>query len=137
MVIDDVDGNVFRGYTPVVWESPKVFCHKIDEVAKSFLFTLKNPHNVPAQQFRLKEEEKWRAINCFRWRGRAFGHGCDLFVPHNWDSTADSVSNLGRAYIDNASLNGRIFFAGAADCTVKEIEVFEVSDDHSSLRRLK
>jgi hypothetical protein len=58
MVIEDVDGNVFGDCTTVVWESPKGYCHKTDESAKSFLFTLKNPHDVAARKCRLKEEEK-------------------------------------------------------------------------------
>jgi hypothetical protein len=129
MVIQDVEGNVFGGYTPVPWESPKGHCHKTDESAKSFLFTLKNPHDVPAQKFPLKEEEKRRAINCFPWRGPGFGHGCDLFVSHNCDSNTDSVSSLGETYVNDTGVDGRVFFTGAHNFRVKEIEVFEVSDN--------
>jgi hypothetical protein len=128
MIIEDTEGNIFGGYTPVPWESPKGHCHKGDESAKSFLFTLKNPHNVSPQKFALKEEEKGRAINCFPWRGPGFGHGCDLFVSHNCNSNSDSVSLLGQTYTNDTNLDGRIFFTGSHNFRVKEIEVFELSD---------
>jgi hypothetical protein len=128
MIIEDVDGNVFGGYTPVAWESPRGHCHKTDESAKSFLFTLKNPQGLPAQKFPLKEEEKRRAINCFPWRGPGFGHGCDLFVSHNCDQNTDSVSSLGETYVNDTGIDGRIFFTGTHNFTVKEIEVFEITD---------
>jgi hypothetical protein len=129
MIIQDADGNVFGGYTPVAWESPKGHCHKTDESAKSFLFTVKNPHNSPPQKFALKAEEKGRAINCFPWRGPGFGHGCDLFVSHNCNTNNDSVSSLGETYANDTGLDGRIFFTGGHNFTVKEIEVFEISDE--------
>jgi hypothetical protein len=128
MIIEDVDGNVFGGYTPVEWESPKGHCHKSDDSETSFLFTLKNPHGVPAQKFPLKADEKRRAINCFPWRGPGFGHGCDLFVAHNCDQNSDSVSSLGETYINNTGVCGRIFFTGSHNFKVKEIEVFEITE---------
>lgn len=128
MVIEDTEGNIFGGYTPVEWESPKGHCHKSDESAKSFLFTLKNPHKSPPRRFTLKTEEKRRAINCFPWRGPGFGHGCDLFVSHNCNSNDDSVSSLGQTYTNDTKIDGRIFFTGSHNFRVKEIEVFEISD---------
>jgi hypothetical protein len=53
-VILDTNGNIFGGFTPVEWESPSKLCNKIDPSEKSFLFTLKNPHNVPARRFALR-----------------------------------------------------------------------------------
>jgi hypothetical protein len=55
----DRGGNIFGGFTPVAWESGK--CHrKADPTLKGFLFTLKNPHNLPARRFPLKAEQKDR-----------------------------------------------------------------------------
>jgi hypothetical protein len=71
-VILDTDGNIFGGFTRVEWESRawnmKLGCEnnlgKADPSLKSFLFTLRNPHNVPARRFALKAEMKDKAISC-------------------------------------------------------------------------
>jgi hypothetical protein len=58
-------GNIFGGFTPVEWESrfdPPF--KKGDPSLKSFIFTLKNPHNVSAQRFGLKAERKDDGIRC-------------------------------------------------------------------------
>jgi hypothetical protein len=73
-VILDTKENIFGGFTPVEWESRKwnkkyddeSNCWKADDSLKSFLFTLKNPHNIPARRFALKAEEHDQAIWCLR-----------------------------------------------------------------------
>ena len=65
MVIEDIDENNVGGYTPPEWKAVKSHYHKGDENVKSFLFTLKNSHNVPPQKFAPEKEEERRAINCF------------------------------------------------------------------------
>jgi hypothetical protein len=52
-VIVDTNGNIFGGFTPLTWESRRPNsatdwsnCAKADDSLKSFLFTLKNPHNA-------------------------------------------------------------------------------------------
>jgi hypothetical protein len=46
-VILDTEGNIFGGFTPVEWESrtSSPWC-KADDSLRSFVFTLKNPHNI-------------------------------------------------------------------------------------------
>jgi hypothetical protein len=61
-VILDTKGNIFGGFTPVEWESGSDF--KADDSLKSFIFTLKNPHNIPAKRFALKTVRKHRALYC-------------------------------------------------------------------------
>jgi hypothetical protein len=63
-VILDTKGNIFGGFTPLTWESPLKTMAKADYSLKSFLFTLKNPHNIPAKRFALKAENKEEAIMC-------------------------------------------------------------------------
>jgi hypothetical protein len=53
-LIFDKGGNIFGGFTPLQWESGDKW--KCDDSLKSFLFTLKNPHNIPAKTFALEEE---------------------------------------------------------------------------------
>jgi hypothetical protein len=63
-VILDTKGNIFGGFTPVAWASREWYgnsrdddnCAKPDDSQKSFLFTLKNPHNIAARRFWLKAE---------------------------------------------------------------------------------
>jgi hypothetical protein len=68
-LILDTEGNIFGGFTPLEWESRKYDressrallrdnCLKPDPSVKSFLFTLKHPHNFPARKFALKAERK-------------------------------------------------------------------------------
>jgi hypothetical protein len=57
-VILDTKGNIFGGFTPVEWESRPSSYWKADDSLKSFLFTLKNPHNIPAMRFALKPEKR-------------------------------------------------------------------------------
>jgi hypothetical protein len=55
-VILDTEGNILGGFTPVerespVWNGSENNCWKADNSEKSFLFTLKNPHSIPARRF--------------------------------------------------------------------------------------
>jgi hypothetical protein len=52
-LILDTGGNIFGGFTPLQWESPPEDSWKCDDSLKSFVFTLKNPHNIPARKFAL------------------------------------------------------------------------------------
>jgi hypothetical protein len=51
-VIVDTAGNVSGGFAPAKWDSTSSF--KADESLKSFVFTLKNPHDIPAKKFALR-----------------------------------------------------------------------------------
>jgi hypothetical protein len=63
-VILDTNRDIFGGFTQVEWESARPGKLKADASLKSFLFTLKNLHNVPARRFALKTEKKDEAICC-------------------------------------------------------------------------
>jgi hypothetical protein len=121
-VILDTDGNIFGGFTPVEWESREWTeigsCDKGDPSLKSFLFTLKNPHNFPARRFRLKPEKKNEAIYCCSGRGLDF---TNVLLSDN------SYTFLGSHYTNDTGLDGKTFFTGSKKFQVKEIEVFEIS----------
>jgi hypothetical protein len=123
-IIQDTDGNVFGGFTPVEWESRGTW--KADESLKSFLFTLTNPHKVPARRFTLKAEMKDKAIYCNSYWGP---HFWDIGVPDHCNANTDCCTfRFGYSYTNDTGLNGETFFAGPKDLQVKEIEVFEVAD---------
>jgi hypothetical protein len=123
-VILDTNGNIFGGFTPVEWDSSNYGRKKCDSSLKSFLFTLRNPHNVPARRFALKAERKDMAICCYLGWAPCFR---DFGVSHNCNT--NSMSNtyrFGDSYTNDTGMNGRTFFAGSGNFQVKEIEVFKI-----------
>jgi hypothetical protein len=131
-VILDTNGNIFGGFTPVAWESRKWnkktgrasnTC-KADPTQKSFLFTLKNPHNVPARRFALTDEGKDIAIRCNLDNGPHFN---DIAVSNNCSANSQSFTNLGITYTNDTGMIGEAFFTGSRNFQVKEIEVFEIT----------
>jgi hypothetical protein len=121
----DTGGNIFGGFTPVEWESGSL-SKKADPSLKSFLFTLKNPHNFPARRFALKAEEKDWAINCDSNSGPRFW---DIGVFDNCNASTDSNTlSFGGRYTNDTGLDGKTFFTGSSNFKVKEIEVFEITD---------
>jgi hypothetical protein len=98
---------------------------KADPSLKSFLFTLKNPHNFPARKFALKAEYKDRAIWCDSSRGLNLH---DIYVGDNCNANTSSATRLGGGYANDTGLNGDSFFTGSLEFPVKEIEVFEITD---------
>jgi hypothetical protein len=71
-VILNRKGNVFGGFTPLEWESregnqeagKQDNCIKADGSLRSFVFTLKNPHNLRARRFALRPGQKSQVIYC-------------------------------------------------------------------------
>jgi hypothetical protein len=131
-VILDTDGNVFGGFTPVEWESCEYNgkagkennCWKADDSLMSFLFTLKNPHNIPARRFALRAEGKWPAIGCDSKYGPCF---VGILVSDDCNANTDSSTSLGHAYTNDTGLDEETVFTGSFNFQVKEIEVFEVT----------
>jgi hypothetical protein len=132
-VILDTSGNVFGGFTPIEWESRQSDpssqghnCYKCDNTLESFVFTLKNPHNVPPRKFPLKSEAKQSAIVCDSDWGPYFGGGmgvCDLC-----NTKVSSIAAVGRVYVNDTGTDGATFFTCLHRYQVKEIEVFEIID---------
>jgi hypothetical protein len=132
-VILDTKGNIFGGFTPVEWESRTPNseddwsnCFKADPSLKSFLFTLRNPHNVPARRFGLNAKMKDDAICCNSDYGPHFQ---DIVVYDNSNANTDSYTyQFGDTYTNDTGLDGNTFFTGSEHFQVKEIEVFEITD---------
>jgi hypothetical protein len=109
------------------WESEER--SKADDSQKSFLFTLKNPHNVAAKIFALKNEKRRPAILCGPRVGPRFGSGCDIAVYDNCNVNSKShAMEFGLTYNNHTGLDGPTFFAGSGNFRVKEIEVFEITN---------
>jgi hypothetical protein len=133
-MILDTKGNIFGGFTPVEWESRRwnerngdeANTWKCDGSLQSFLFTLKNPHNVPPRRFPLNTEMKERAICCDSHYGPDF---YDFYVFNHCHQKSDSwTENFGTHYINDTGLDGKRFFTNSRHFKVKKIEVFEITD---------
>jgi hypothetical protein len=126
MLILDTNGNVFGGFTTVEWDSTHP-SGKCDDSLKSFLFTLKNPHNVPARRFVLKAEQKQYTIRGNSKYGPIFGKD-EIVVCDNGNAGNTNWNWFGtRAYTNDTGLDGQTFFTGKEHFTVKEIEVFKIT----------
>jgi hypothetical protein len=133
-VILDRNGNLFGGFTPVEWES-RVWngmddvwnnCFKADDSQKSFLFTLKNPHNIPAMKFALKADCTDQAIICDSTAGPWFGR--DILVSDNCNTNTNSFAVSGFFYSRGPEVGRKIVFTGSRNFQVQEIEVFEITN---------
>jgi hypothetical protein len=128
-VILDTEANIFGGFTPLEWDSRGSF--KTDDSLKGFLFTLKNPHNVPARRFALKTEKKYRAIWCDANWGPCFDDDLALLDDCNANSKSYTYC-FGWTYMNDTGIGGdpgkSMFLTGATYFRVKEIEVFEIKN---------
>jgi ribosomal protein L31 len=131
-LILDTNGSIFGGFTPIAWDSTSFW--KTDESVRSFIFTLKNPHNSPAMKFSLQVGQQRPAVCCDSSAGPTFGSrstfpGSDIYVSSNCDVDSDSHTYFGRwSYTNSTGVDGSTFFTGSQYFTVREIEVFEISD---------
>jgi hypothetical protein len=123
-VILDTNGNIFGGFTPACWQPRGGFSP--DPKRQSFLFTLKNPHNCSARIFPLKPDRRAYVITCAPLWGPRFS---DIGVYDNCNANAvNFADHFGDNYINDTGLCAETFFTGSQKFTVKEIEVFRLSD---------
>jgi hypothetical protein len=128
-LILDTQGNVFGGFTPVKWESRTSNYWKGDDSLRSFLFTLRNPHGIPPRKLALKNEYQERALRCDSRDCARFGW--DILVCDNCNTNRESFTAIGTNWNDSDYANDvdvRDLFTGAFKFTVKEIEVFEITN---------
>jgi hypothetical protein len=122
-VILNTNGNIFGGFTPVEWGSTSYY--NADDSEKSFLFTLKNPHNIAPRRFACKPAMKRWAIRCHSEWGPFF---YDMAVSDNCNTNTPSHTSLGDTCTNNTGLGWDTVFTGSWKFQVKEIEVFEITD---------
>jgi hypothetical protein len=121
-LISTTTGSIFGGYTPLAWS-----CRGgsvADPTMKSFIFTIKNPHNLPPQVFNQKTQEN--AILDHPTQPPRFGNGNDFYVCDKGNTCNSSASNLGTTYANDTGIAGNQVLTGAYNFILKEIEVFEV-----------
>jgi hypothetical protein len=115
--------SIFGGYTPLAWSSSNGYLS--DASLESFIFTIKNPHNLPAQIFKQKQEGQ-AIYNGGASHGPTFGANHDLQVYDPFESTTYNYSNLGKTYTNDTGIGGKEVLTGEYSFGIKEIEIFEV-----------
>jgi hypothetical protein len=113
---------IFGGFTPIAWSSRNSYAS--DPSLNSFLFTIKNLHNLPPQIFKQQRADK--AIYDHETCGPAFGSHRDLVICDQKTSSDGTFSHLGSGYTNDTGIGGSQVLTGARKFSLKEIAVFEV-----------
>jgi hypothetical protein len=114
---------IFGGYTPLAWSSRPEWVS--DPSLASFVFTIKNPHNLPSRIFKQKQET--HAIYTHPLYGPTFGDGHTVHVRDQCHTCNNSYSAFASCYANDTGIANNQVLAGARNFTVEEIEVFEVT----------
>jgi hypothetical protein len=122
-VILDRDGNIFGGFTRATWQPPRKGPDDT-RTSGSFLFTLKNPHDIPPRRFPVKPDLKSPISRGYAYWSPMVGteFGRDLSLSDMCKST-----QLGVDYINDTGLDGATVFTGSKMFTLREIEIFEIT----------
>jgi hypothetical protein len=119
-LIEDSDGHIFGRFTPLDWHSLDGSSgdeRTADHSGRSFLFTLKHPHNFPARRFSLKPTARNSAI----YRNR-------LRLPNSGDIGVSSGRSGFHALLWSVLRERHGRGRGGIFPRSREIEVFELQD---------
>jgi hypothetical protein len=93
---------------------------------KSFIFTFKDPHDVPTRTLPLKNGKLGTAIVCDTRCGPSF---YDIRVQDNCNTNSESYTyNFGRKYLNETGMQGKTFFTVVENFRANEIEGFEITE---------
>jgi hypothetical protein len=127
-IILDTEGNICGGFTPVNWSAaPGMSSCAGERHDRSFIFTLKNPHNIPARRFALNKSKSTRTVRLDIDCGPVFGMD-DLGFRNDSGGGAEGFTSFGEVYINDTDLDGETLLTGSKNFKIKEIEVFWISD---------
>jgi hypothetical protein len=115
---------IFGGFTPIGWDSSSG--HRADSTKQSFLFRMKDSRNSAPHKFPISNPSY--AIWCDSSYGPVFGNGCDICVVDCCNQNSNSYTSVGSAYTNDTGINGKQVFTGEYNFTVKEIEVFSITE---------
>ena len=113
VIISDVKGNVFGGYTSKGWKGIKTW---VQDPA-SYVYTLVNPHGIPPTKYNPQENRL-----CI-WDFGNMCLGSDLVIAGNSNSNNKSFTYFPNYYIDTTG-KGKTTFTGDEYFQSKEIEVW-------------
>jgi hypothetical protein len=121
-LIETTKGFIFGGFTPIPWDSSGT--NKSDPSHTSFIFTLKNAHNISPRTFTLSNSSK--AIYCGCDYGPIFGNGFNIGLRNDFTVKTNNYTDVGGAYVNDTGQNGQEVLTGEHYFAVKEIEVFTI-----------
>ncbi|CAF1125811.1 unnamed protein product, partial [Didymodactylos carnosus] len=116
----DGDGYLFGGFTNVPWTSSSGY--KTDP--KAFLFTLHNPHHIPAAKLLVSENGVNSAVYHSSFYGPSFGRG-DIRTGENSNLTVIPSTNFPQIYLDTTKIGDTLFTGISDDIKIKDIEVYK------------
>jgi hypothetical protein len=131
LVIETTKGDIFGSYNHCCWDSSNSW--KVDESHQSFIFTLKNPHDFPPHKFPLKSSMKHYTMICHLNDPMVYiGNGGAIRIYDNCNVNNKSCMNYwdkeNASYANDTGLDGHTLFTGEKNFTVKELEIFELTD---------
>jgi hypothetical protein len=133
IIVQTTEGCIFGGYAHCKYpENTNQWA--MDESVKSFLFTLKNPHNIPPRIFKMNPSSKYGLYRredrrCLVWMGY-YGAispvaGCNT----NSNSCHSGLSGTGwHTFANDSDHDAKTLFTGSTNYQVKEMEIFEFFD---------
>jgi hypothetical protein len=129
ILIETTAGWIFGGYAHCKWPESG---WASDSTLKSFLFTLKNPHNIPPRRFVMNSGGQGYVLypqNPERYMVW-MGHGgaitlCAGCNTNSGSSTLGFAPSLQCTFVNDSGRDGKALFTGSEMYTVKEVEVFE------------
>ena len=116
-LIQSTGGYIFGGYTNQSWNSSGYV-----QDAGAFIFTLKNPHNIPPTKYTTTQPQN--AIRCYTSYGPMFGSG-DIYVYTNSNQNTSSSTSFPQSYGDSTG-KGKLTFTNNNNFQTTEIEVFQI-----------
>jgi len=115
-IIKTTNNYIFGGFTSQTWNGSNYKSY-VDE----FLFSYKNPYNIPCKINGTPNSQK--AIYCNPSYGPTFGGGNDIHISSNSNTNSSSYSKLNNTYKINNGHDSN-FLTGSRNFTVSEIEIF-------------
>jgi hypothetical protein len=95
------------------------------QVAGSFIFSLRNKENIPPFKAPLKSNREQYAIYCSTSYGPSFGGGHDLHISNNAASNTGSYTGFGNTYqLPSGVSSSSTILAGTSYFSPSEVEVF-------------
>ena len=136
VIIKSTDNYIFGGYTSISWNSTKWNgkCGSDNNARRKgngleFIFTLKNPHNIPPSKFNIQKSWLDHSICCDINLGPIFGCN-DIRIENNCNIKSNSFGYYdfkpGEYCFDDTTGKKRMLFTGSSTYKVEEIEVFKI-----------
>jgi len=115
-------GWLFGGFTREQWTSSNTW--KADNNA--FIFTITNPHNIPATKFNLTPGQPYGIGDDRTW-GPTFGNGLDIQIMSDSNTNTGSSTNFPGSYTDTTGIPAGTLFTGARNFKTADIEVYAIT----------